>query len=270
MNRPIIFATAFLIFVSLLFGSCSAGEKGSKTTDSDETIFESAIATDTQGVSVTVEENESSSEEIEESGTYTNGYITDGKSLVRINLMNILQEEIGMPNGCEAVSLAIALSYYGYEIDPVELFEKYMKSGEYGEANPFYAYVGDPRDDTGYGCYAPCAVRCVNAYLEEIGSELRAYDVSGSTIEEICEYLWDGIPVVIWGTLDMKTSPVTARWNFGGNIINWYAKSHCVVARGVNKDNMFICDPMGGRGTYPMEDVEMAYNQIYSQAVVIK
>lgn len=198
-------------------------------------------------------------------------YITDGESFIRLKTRTVLQERIGMPFGCEAVSLSIALAYYGYDIEAETLFEQYMSSGVAGEANPFYSYVGDPRDMTGYGCYAPCAVRCVNSYLESCDSELRARDISGSTTEEINALLWEGKPVVIWGTLDMRESDVLEIWYFGGNPVYWYSLSHCVVLSGISSDGRyFVADPMKGNVLYEISDVERAYTQIYSQALVIE
>ena len=259
--------------MSVVLGACSPEDNDGAMTSFETATYnsETVVESESETATVATMADESTCVEDVDPDEFTNGYVTDGKNIVRTNIYNIMQEEIGMPFGCEVVSLAIALSYYGYEIDPVELFLNYMKRDVYGEANPFYAYVGDPRDDTGYGCYAPCAVRCANGYLDSIESERHAYDISGSTIEEICEHLWSGTPVVIWGTLDMQQdSKIAAVWNFGGNPIYWYSRSHCVVIRGIYKDKFIICDPMVGDVMYTIEEVEKAYKQIYTQAVIIK
>jgi len=257
-----------------ILSACSAD-----TVKDTENVPASAAPAESAPESAETENNEAGSEELTESTepedaqlseNGTLGYITDGEKLIRLRMQTIMQESIGMYYGCEAVSLSIALQYYGFDIDPVTLFTEHMKSGPVGKVNPFYAYVGDPRDSSGYGCYAPCAVRCVNGYLESVGSDLRAKDISGSSMEEIKEYLWQGKPVVIWGTLGMKESDVLSRWYFGGNPVYWYRLSHCVVLSGIYRDRFFVCDPMEGSVNYLQGDVERSYNQIYTQALVIE
>ena len=190
-------------------------------------------------------------------------------SFATMDIENVMQEEIGMPYGCEAVSLAMALGYYGFDIDARILFEGFMPKGKYGEANPFYEYIGSAKNRTGYGCYAPCVVETANKFLERQGSKRRAHDISGSSMYDILAYIWNGVPVVIWGTLDMKHSKVLDSWEFDGERVYWYKLSHCVLITGVRDDSFIVCDPMVGKVEYKISEVEAAYEQIYSQAVAI-
>lgn len=186
-----------------------------------------------------------------------------------MDIENVMQMDIGMPNGCEAVSLSMALGYYGFKIDARILYEGFMPHGKYGEANPFYEYVGNPKNETGYGCYAPCVVETANSFLEMRNTKRRAHDISGSSVYDLLGYVWNGIPVIIWGTLGMDRSRVLDSWYFDGERIYWYELSHCVLITGVRGDNFIICDPMVGKVEYPIADVAAAYEQIYSQAVAI-
>ena len=261
-----------MVLALMMLASCSktdvadTEERTEATADTLKVEYtETVVLTETQA-----ESEAEPTEQTEDVLPQTLGYITDDETFIRLRMKNIMQESIGMYYGCEAVSLAIALKYYGYDADPVELFTEHMKSGAAGVANPFYSYVGDPRDNSGFGCYAPCAVRCANSYLESVGSPLRAKDISGADMDEIKSYLWEGKPVVIWGTLDMKPSDVLAVWRFGGNPVYWYNLSHCVVLSGVFDDLFFVCDPMEGHVRYDVKDVERSYNQIYTQALVIE
>ena len=86
---------------------------------------------------------------------------------------------------------------------------------------------------------------------------------------EILGYIWNGVPVVLWGTLNMEKSRVLDSWYFDGERVYWYELSHCVLITGVKGDNFIVCDPMAGKVEYPIEKVEAAYTQIYSQAVAI-
>lgn len=189
---------------------------------------------------------------------------------VSINCENIMQEKVGLPFGCEVVSLAIVLKYLGYEIDPTVLYNDYMPHGPWGNANPYNAYVGNPWDITGYGCYAPCVMNAANNYFQAKQSARRARNISGSSMYDILGYIWNGYPVILWGTLDMvPESYVLESWNFDGDVVNWYNDSHCVVICGVQDDDFIVCDPMKGKVKYPIKAVEAANGLIYSQAVVI-
>lgn len=288
---------SFIIFLLLLMSLCACGTSSEKQTDTNKTEGttkvtesekdtvndtltesvnedprpnETAAVTDESTVGVTEFDSEPS-----ETDTKTNretaGYKTVYQmNYVSINCENIMQEKIGLPFGCEVVSLAIVLDYLGYEIDPMTLFNEYMPNGKWGKVNPFYAYVGSPTNRTGYGCYAPCVVTTANDYLTEENSARRARNVSGSSMYQLLGYVWSGYPVVIWGTLNMvPESYVLESWTFDGEVVDWYRHSHCVVICGVQDDNFIICDPMVGKVKYPIKDVEAAYNLIYSQAVVI-
>jgi len=266
-----IFTNAFvlLMLLCLLFG-CTSAEREAFSTHSSSQAEETTIPESVTEASAVTEAGTSADSTESTEVIAASSYISDGETFIRMRVQNIMQEPIGMNNGCEAVSLAIALGYYGFDVDPVELFEEHMKSGAAGIANPFYSYVGDPRGVAGYGCYAPCVVRCADSYLKSVGSSLRARDISGSSMDEICEYLLEGKPVIIWGTLKMQPSDVLAVWRFGGNPVYWYSYSHCVVLSGILSDCFFVCDPMEGIVRYPISDVERSYNQIYTQALIIE
>ena len=266
------FLSAFiaLTILTTLFTSCGSPEHSHNTdvadsaseseteifTVAEEIFFETEIDVTSSPSSVDIDFRDAFH------AFYQAGFAT-------MDIENIMQEKIGMPNGCEAVSLSMALGYYGFDIDARILFEGFMPHGKYGEANPFYEYVGSPKNRTGYGCYAPCVVETANKFLKNRGSKRRAHDISTSSVYEILGYVWNGIPVIIWGTLGMEQSDVLDSWYFDGERVYWYNLSHCVLITGVKGDNFIICDPMVGKVEYPIEKVEAAYTQIYSQAAAI-
>ena len=280
-----------VLALELLFSLCSCGHTGNKTTEVSNaetntvTTIRDAISTESTSPNepnetvVNTELSSASNTEPSDDPSPTDkktnretaGYKTVYQmNYASINCDNIMQEKVGLPFGCEVVSLAIVLKYLGYEIDPMTLFNKYMPSGKWGKVNPFDAYVGSPTNRTGYGCYAPCVVTTANDYLSEENSARKAHNISGSSMYELLGYIWSGYPVILWGTLDMTpNSYVLESWKFDGEIVNWYRHSHCVVICGVQDDNFIVCDPMVGKVKYPIKAVEAAYNLIYSQAVVI-
>ena len=262
--------TSIILAILLLFSLCACGASSEKQTVTDK-IKESGNTTTSETETGTFSESEETdpipdeTEKVTEKNTVgvtefdsdpsepnpktnreTAGFnAVYQMNYVSINCENIMQEYIGLPFGCEVVSLAIVLDYLGYEIDPTTLFKEYMPSGRWGKVNPYYAYVGNPWDRTGYGCYAPCVVTTANDYLTDENSARKAHNISSSSIYDILGYIWSGYPVIIWGTLGMvPDSYILESWKFDGEVVNWYRHSHCVVICGVQDDNFIICDPM--------------------------
>lgn len=70
------------------------------------------------------------------------------------------QEDI-LPTGCEAVSAAMVLQYWGVDVTPEEVASMlpcaplYQLGGQLYGPNPDEFFVGSPFEETGYGCYAP-------------------------------------------------------------------------------------------------------------------
>ena len=70
-----------------------------------------------------------------------------------IDFQNI-QQNPELPTGCEVTSLAMVLNHLGYKIDKCILADDFLNKGEIGSTDFSEAFVGNPRDDEGYGCYA--------------------------------------------------------------------------------------------------------------------
>lgn len=190
-------------------------------------------------------------------------------STVRLDVLNIMQMP-SLPNGCEVVSLAIALGYEGYQIPPTKLFDDYMPHRYGFKITDFWnCYIGDPRTK-GCGCYAPCVVTTANAFLESRNSTMRGHNVSGSSLAKLESYLDRDIPVIIWGTMGMRGQySEVAKGYVDGEWVYWNLYSHCMVMIGYNEDVYIFCDPLRGIVEYDKEDVEKSYNIAYRQACVI-
>lgn len=76
--------------------------------------------------------------------------------------------------------------------------------------------MGNPRDETSYGCYAPVIAECANRYLKEQESAYRAYDISGVSLDELLRETDAGHPVIIWGTINMLEPYDTMVWEVDG------------------------------------------------------
>lgn len=186
-----------------------------------------------------------------------------------LNVKNILQIP-GMPNGCEVVSLTIALNYLGYDIDHFTLYSDFMPRSDLEDGDPWTTYVGEATD-VGYGCYAPCVVDTGNDYIESVGGEHKVYNVSGKTMKEYEDHLIEGTPVIFWGLVNMNMNPSIC-WvgNVDGKQVIWHSNSHCLVLIGFNEYNYIFCDPLVGIVEYDKQSVEKSFEINYKQACIIK
>ena len=184
---------------------------------------------------------------------------------------NILQRP-ALPNGCEVVALAILLNYYGYTVDPVWLSDNYLPKSSPDNYNPFYVYYGDPKEESsGYGCYAPCIADTGSRFLADNGDCRTVKDVSGLPLEAYEAYVDGGVPVILWGTVDMCGDPfVTLSLSCDGEVVRWLRYSHCLVLIGHTKDTYIFCDPLVGRTEYPKADVEKSFDLVYRQACILE
>ena len=186
-----------------------------------------------------------------------------------INLTPVCQYP-ELPTGCEVTALATVLQYYGFSADKCDLADNYLDKGAVGTVDFHTTFVGDPRSDYSYGCYAPAIVKAANKYLYEQDKELKAYDITGTDFEELFSYTDKSIPVLVWCTIDLKPGHYTATWNIDGKNITWYASEHCMVLLGQEGDHVYTADPTTGTiETYPKKLMETRYKELFEQAVII-
>lgn len=184
-----------------------------------------------------------------------------------INLTYIPQNP-ELPTGCEITALTTVLKYYGYDVTKEEMADKYL---EKGNGNFWEMFYGNPRDNTGRGCYAAPIEKAANRYFEANGISRRAEDISGTDFYEILRLVSQDTPVVIWNTMDMKEPHETEKFTFEGKEYSWKSPEHCVVIKGydISEGIVYIADPTRGDVTRNLETFKQRYEDIYSQAVYI-
>ncbi len=189
---------------------------------------------------------------------------------VKLDVDCIMQKP-ALPNGCEVVSLAIALKYSGYSVDPGWLFDNFMPKSPFKDGDPWETYVGDPRANPGgYGCFAPVVTKTGNDYLASVGSSKRVTDVSYRSFSSYTSYIDSGVPVIIWGTLNMNgKSRVVWEAEINGKNVSWLAASHCLVLIGYTDHTYIFADPLKGIVEYSKQAVEYSFNLNHQQACVI-
>lgn len=189
-----------------------------------------------------------------------------------------------MPTGCELVSARMALEYLGVKISYDDILShlniSYLqvdKKGRLYGKSPFEAFIGDPYESTGFGCYPTVIIDMV----EDMSVEgLRAEDTSSLPLDFVAKtYLNLDIPVLVWVTIGMGDSYLTDTWYLtdeNGKITEdeytWRAAEHCMVLVGYDGDYYYFNDPLAGEGTVKCEKalVEERYNEIGCYSMILR
>lgn len=183
------------------------------------------------------------------------------------------------PTGCESVSATMLLNHYHIDITVEDFIDIYLDKGshpyednnELVGANPWQQFVGDPYQTTGYGCYSPVILNAFNDILN--ANKYLVLDLSHHSLQDIChQYIDQGIPVLIWATIDMKQPSEGRTWRIAHSqeYFTWIKPEHCLVLTGYDKFYYYFNDPLQHQNTaYPKAKVEIAYQGLYEQAITI-
>lgn len=187
----------------------------------------------------------------------------------------ISQEEVGYQTGCELVSAAMVLNYYGIEASPEDVYAVIKKTADregnasYGE-DPDVYFIGDPRTSHAFGCYVHPLTDAMNQLL---GEDWQAVNVSDSELEYLVEnYLEQGIPIIIWATINMSNPQEGDSWMLSdGRMFQWIAGEHCLVMVGSDEEYYYFNDPnhAGEVIGYEKALVQERYEQLGKQAIII-
>ena len=193
-----------------------------------------------------------------------------GESGVSKNIDVPYQSQVGeYPTGCESVSAVMALRYYGMEISVDDFIDSHLKKGSNQSFDPNLCFGGDPRSESGMGCYAPVIRNAVNSACKCYS--LNAETIYGASLSALCkEYIDNDIPVIIWATVNMATPKNGKKISYNDGIIQWISPEHCLVLVGYDENNYIFNDPLQGKNVYfKRNQTETAYCGLGMQAVVI-
>lgn len=195
---------------------------------------------------------------------------------VRLDVPYLSQE--AYPTGCESVSAVMTMQYWGIDIDVDTFIDQYLDCGaitKQGDTligpSPNDRFVGNPRESTSYGCYAPVIERAMEKILPDGYSVVNR---SGAALASLAQrYLDRQIPILIWATIDMKAAYPSATWvnEADGTTVQWISNEHCMVLVGYDDDYYFCNDPYENNGTvrYSRELLENRFVSMGSQALVV-
>ena len=155
----------------------------------------------------------------------------------QLDVKNVLQKP-ELPNGCEVTALTIVLNFNGIDVTKTELSDNYLPKIDDLSADPNEFYLFEPRNGSGFYCYAGALKTCAEKYLTEKGINKTVEDLTGSDVNTLYGCIRDGRPVVVWGTLMWHTPEKN---NYG-----LYKNLHCLVLTGYTDTTVTIADPLYG------------------------
>ena len=179
------------------------------------------------------------------------------------------------PTGCESVTACMALRYMGYDISVDTFIDEYLEKHEisvrngitYGE-DPYKYFIGNPRSRGGYGCFSPVIE---NTLIKIAGSDA-VHNLGGRSIDSIIEnYVSNGIPVIMWATIDMGEMSPGNSWYISriNQIYTWLGGEHCLLLAGFDEDNYYFYDPQEGLVAYGKDVVKKRYMEMGGQALAL-
>lgn len=137
--------------------------------------------------------------------------LTEEMTSAQIEDFPIIYQMPELPTGCEITALTMAVNYYGYPADKTVMASEYLPTASanryYGADGRLYGtdmneyFIGDPFTEGGIICGTGAIVTAADGYLADTGSALRAYDITGSSPEELYRRVRNGQPVVVWVTI---------------------------------------------------------------------
>lgn len=188
----------------------------------------------------------------------------------------VLNQYPALPTGCEATAATMVLQYFHEDIDHVTFASEWlncepvydMEGLLYGP-HPQQAFVGDPFSEYGLGCYAGAIEQAIQEH-SVLCDATAIFDVSLESLAS--QYIDQGIPVVIWATLELQSPEMGSSWLVeDGSLFTWQSREHCLVLVGYNDWYYFVNDPQTGTCVqYPKFWFETRYHQMGAQAVVIE
>lgn len=175
-----------------------------------------------------------------------------------------------LPTGCEITALTMILNYYGYPADKIEMARQYLPKTDtgnyYGEDGLLYGnalndfFIGDPFSAAGITCGIGALKTAAEQYLQNAGSSLNAYDMTGTAPEELYDMVENGEPILVLITISMAERWETQGWyTENGSYVDWSQNDHGTVLIGYSEFAITIADPIAGIVEYPREDFENVY-----------
>lgn len=184
-----------------------------------------------------------------------------------------IYQEPELPTGCEITSLTMLLNFLGYDVDKTTLADDYLTMDYTASVGFDKAFIGNPRWDGGYGCFAPVIAETAQKYLNDQNSSYTAKNISGTDFEKLYSYIDQGKPVIVWNSMyQLDVEKYFCYYDENKTPVYWYANEHCVLLTGYDKteNTVTVADPLSGLMKYNTDRFKYLYDTLEKQAVIIE
>ncbi|TGA95875.1 hypothetical protein E4665_17335 [Sporolactobacillus shoreae] len=181
-----------------------------------------------------------------------------------------IQQNPGLPRGCEVTSLAMLLQQAGVKINKMELATEikkvpYEQNGRYGD--PGEGFVGNMYriSSPGYGVYHQPLVDLAGKYLP-----FRIADLTGKSFSSIIDSLNDGRPVIVITNVTFRPLPSSAfeTWHTASGTVRITRQEHAVLITGYDRNHIYFNNPLGSKNeSADKQSFIKAWEQMGSQAI---
>lgn len=184
-----------------------------------------------------------------------------------------------LPRGCEVTSLAMLLKYNNINVSKMTLAKEIKKDdtayykddkGRIYYGNPYDGFVGDMYNikKNGYGVYHGPIAELAEKYIKD-----GVIDLTGVEFEDIIHFLKLGHPIWVITNATYKSLDDTyfEIWHTPSGIVKTTNKLHSVIITGVDKNNIYINDPLSTQANISVnkQNFKMAWEQMGHQAITI-
>jgi uncharacterized protein YvpB len=179
---------------------------------------------------------------------------------------------------CEAASLQMALGHQGIAASQAQVLNsigidrrRATHSGSLLRwGDPYVSFVGDPSGSevalTGYGTYFPTIAGVAARYG---GNVLRAGE--GIPAGDVYLAVLQNHPVVAWISYDWRYHAPGSWLAFDGRWVQYQGPvEHTVTVVGVNRDSVYVLNPLSGPQWVSKGSFEAAYSTYRNMAVILQ
>lgn len=167
----------------------------------------------------------------------------------------IIRQFPELRSGCEVTSLAMLINYYGIDVDKMELADRMdkdetpmrlRKDGSIAYwGNPNIGFVGDVTGKSrGFGIYHGPLLNLMKQYIPT------AVDLTEKPFEDIERQVSEGIPVIVWTTINFVIPNNWVVWDSPLGPIRTTFSEHAVLLVGYDEESVYVNDPWTGRAAY--------------------
>ncbi|MCP3771822.1 C39 family peptidase [Paenibacillus sp. MZ04-78.2] len=157
-----------------------------------------------------------------------------------------------LPSGCEVTSLAMLLQFYGVNKSKMDLVPEMKKDPtpiRYNK-NGSIAYWGNP--NTGFVGEVTGAAKGFAIYHTALFELLKDYvptaqDMTKEPFSKLEDQLIQGIPSVVWTTINYKVPDKWVVWDTPIGPIETTFMEHAVLLVGFDEQYVYVNDPLAGQ-----------------------